>query len=182
MNKSSYITLAVIIIILVLAGWYTYLVKTKNAQDSVNEISNKIFQTDTVEMYTDINGNQINFDTFSGKPLVVNSWATWCPFCQNELKILEKLAEKYNNDVVFLAVNRKEDVRKVIDYLDSLGTFSHIKIILDVNDSYYASIDGFTMPETVFYDKKGDIVFHKRGSMSLPEMEKYLKDALNSSF
>ena len=42
--------------------------------------------------------------------------------------------------------------------------------LLDSSDSFYRSIGGFTMPETLFVDGGGNILLHKRGPMTLDEM------------
>ncbi|MBI3335327.1 MAG: TlpA family protein disulfide reductase, partial [Candidatus Portnoybacteria bacterium] len=33
----------------------------------------------------DYNGKTVELADLKGKPLVINSWAAWCPFCRKEL-------------------------------------------------------------------------------------------------
>jgi thiol-disulfide isomerase/thioredoxin len=42
--------------------------------------------------FTDPDGNEVNLAQFSGKPLLVNLWASWCAPCVKELPTLDALA------------------------------------------------------------------------------------------
>jgi hypothetical protein len=53
-----------------------------------------------------------------------------------------------------------------------------VQLIVDKDDQYYKAIGGYTMPETVFYNKKGDIVLHKRGVISETEIRMVVEDIL----
>ena len=40
----------------------------------------------------DLDGNPVSFETFRGKPVVLNLWATWCGPCRAEMPSLVRLA------------------------------------------------------------------------------------------
>ena len=92
---------------------------------------------------------------------------------------METLAGEYKDkEVVVIAVNRKEPKEVAVQFLSSIKTFEHIVFAIDETDSFYKSISGFSMPETVMYDTRGTIIVHKRGSMDLIEMKKHLDELL----
>ncbi len=109
---------------------------------------------------------------------VVNSWASWCPFCVEELPNLEKLAREYPN-ISVVAINRGEDPQKAIAFTKEkkIGAASHT--LFDPEDYFYKYIKGFGMPETVFLGEKGEILFHKRGVMSYDEMTQTIQMLLS---
>lgn len=54
---------------------------------------------------TDINGNEVSLNSFRGKLVFLNLWATWCPPCQKEMPSMQRLSEKMKGkDFTILAV------------------------------------------------------------------------------
>ena len=47
-------------------------------------------------------------------------------------------------------------------------------------DSFYKSIGGFSMPETIFVSSNGDLLRHKRGPMKFEEMKEIINEILAS--
>jgi thiol-disulfide isomerase/thioredoxin len=121
-------------------------------------------------VFSDYNGNTVSLENFSGKPLVVNSWAVWCPFCVKELDDLAQLQEEFQDEIVVVAINREEPLEKAETFTDSINVTDKIQFWLDLEDSFYKAIGGFGMPETLFIDADGEIIIHKRGPMDLNEM------------
>ncbi len=101
---------------------------------------------------------------------MINSWAAWCPFCREELKDFSTVQEELRDNVVIIAVDRAEPLAVAKQYTDELGVTGELVLLLDPNDSFYRSIGGFSMPETIFVDANGNIQFHKRGPMPLSEI------------
>lgn len=128
--------------------------------------------------FTDYNGNKIALADFRGKPIIVNTWATWCPFCVKELKDFAALQEESGEDVTVIAVDRSESLGQAKQYTDDLGVSGKLTFLLDPGDSFYRTIGGFSMPETIFVNKNGEIIIHKRGPMELDEMREKVKQIL----
>jgi thiol-disulfide isomerase/thioredoxin len=65
---------------------------------------------------TDLAGKPLSADQLSGRVVVVEFWATWCPPCRSTLEWLAGLRAKYGDKLVVLALNvesPEKEVRKV---------------------------------------------------------------------
>jgi len=182
MNKTTVSTCVVIILILLLVGWYAYTVSQSDQVTEPNSAQSALTTPVGIAEYTDINGNPVSLSDYLGSVLVVNTWATWCPACKEELIDFADLAELYKGqEVVVLAINRAEPANTAQAFLNSIQVAEGPELVLDPSDHYYKTIAGFTMSETVFYDTAGNIIFHKRGSMNLEEMVVHTEAALKAS-
>ena len=130
--------------------------------------------------FTNYNGAEVSFSDFSGKPLVINAWATWCPFCVNELSDFVKLQKEFD-DIVVIAINRRESPSTAKEFTDSIGISDDIIFLMNPNDSFYQQIGGFAMPETIFVNADGGVVIQKRGFMTLEEMSEKTQELLADS-
>lgn len=181
--KSTFITIGIITSILLIVGWFTYQALNP-AEDASNSEAARALVGDSEDSsvgYTDLDGNPIDLQQYAGKIRVVNSWATWCPFCVEELKDFERLASASGEDTVVIAINRAETKDKIKAYLQKLGNFEHVIFVQDKGDNFYDSINGFAMPETMYYDDSGQVSFQKRGFMRLDEMKSHLKTVRNQT-
>jgi thiol-disulfide isomerase/thioredoxin len=161
MNKNNVLISIVLLCILCVVAGITYYVY-KVPHDRKNADATKNLASTETQVFTDLEGNTVTLDQYSGKIRIVNSWASWSPFSVQELKDLETVAsENKDKNVVFIAINRKEPKETAKLFIDSLQQFSHLQFVIDVGDTYYASVGGYSMPETVIYDVKGAIVEHK---------------------
>lgn len=146
--------------------------ETSNVSASVPTDSGERLPALTLKDYE---GNDMSLSDFSGKALIVNSWAAWCPFCRQELPDLAALQREFP-DIGVIAIDRAESLATAKRYSDELDVTGKLVLLLDPRDSFYKAIGGFTMPETIFVNAAGAVVFHKRGPMSLSEMrEKVLE-------
>lgn len=119
---------------------------------------------------TDYAGNSVSLAEYRGKPLVINAWAAWCPFCRQELPDFAALQGEFA-DIAVIAIDRAESKDVAKGYTDQLGISEKMILLLDPGDGFYKNIGGFSMPETIFVDSHGAIVFHKRGPLTLDEMK-----------
>ena len=181
MKRTTILTLSIIVLILLLAGVGTYFF-LKIPRDAQNSEANKALATNVMQAFTTLQGEPLDLSVYKGKIRVVNSWASWSPFSATELVDLEKLATDYKSkNVVVIAINRKENKEQASRFLKSIGTFPDIVFAIDVNDTYYASVGGYAMPETVFYDVQGNVVEHYRGNMTNAQMNTFLQQTIDAS-
>jgi len=66
-------------------------------------------------------GARITPDSFGGKVLVLNFWATWCPPCIQEIPSLNQFQKKFaGSGVVVLAISVDKNPRKYHDFLSRI--------------------------------------------------------------
>jgi peroxiredoxin len=68
---------------------------------------------------TDVNGVEFDMEKQKGKVAVVYFWATWCPYCREEMPYLEsELWKKYKSaDFAMIGIARKQTEKDVKQYL-----------------------------------------------------------------
>lgn len=168
-------------ILLIGAGWFILNSGSGSLNNEGAEIQNgagaksaakEISDLDRLSAHTlaDYDGRAVSLASFKGKPLIVNTWAVWCPFCRAELPDFAALQEELGEQATVIAIDRAEPLAKVKGFTDELGVTGRLTFLIDPSDNFYRDIGGFSMPETVFFDAEGMIVFHKRGPLTLEEM------------
>lgn len=176
MNKKILIISGIIVVAVLFAAFF--LRKNTSVQSPVDQ---KIaLETEKVPDFAlqDYNGKTVSLVDFIGKPLVINSWAAWCPFCKKELPDFVTVQKEFGDKVVIIAIDRAESLGTAKRYSDELGVTNDLVFLLDPTDSFYQSIGGFSMPETIFVDKNGNIIDHKRGPMDVNEIRQKIEKLL----
>ena len=110
----------------------------------------------TVEM---IDGKKITLSELKGKVVVVNFWATWCPPCRQELKVVEKeLINRFKGkDFVFLPISRGEQAKTVEAFRKQNGyTFP---MGLDPMQEIYKKYASNYIPRNFVVGKDGKIIY-----------------------
>lgn len=122
-------------------------------------------------------GEETRLLNFLGTPLVINSWAVWCPFCKEELADFAEAQKEFGDAITIIAVNRAETIAKTEEFTDSIGITDDLVFLFDPSDSFYRAIGGFSMPETIFVDKNGIIKDNKRGPMKKEEIRRRIQQS-----
>lgn len=147
----------------------------------ISEGSSSIDSNNKIQFsYQDYQGNTVTHEDFAGTPLVINSWASWCPFCIDELPDFAAIQKEFAGQVVFIAIDRSESLDTAKGYSDELKVTDDLIFLLDPDDSFYKTIGGFSMPETIFVDSKGIVTFQRRGQMQLNEIQERTLDLISS--
>lgn len=108
----------------------------------------------------------------TGKPVVVNLWATWCPPCRREMPALGA-AQAANPGVAFVFVNQGEDAAVVQRYLD--GERLALKdVALDPARAVARATQAVGYPTTLFYDAQGRLVARHMGELSRAQLNEQL--------
>lgn len=170
--------LIVLVCLVAIIGFITYSFVAPKGMFSGLSKDLKAIQPETSNAYTDLSGNLVDLNEFKGKPLIINTWATWMPFSQQELPLLGKMQREYGDQIKILAINRMEQVGMVQAFLSTFAISQEVLFLLDPNDTFYKAIGGNAMPETVFYNDEGSIVYHMRGVLSEELLRRYIEESI----
>jgi len=120
--------------------------------------------------FADYDGDVVNLSDFQGQPLIVNTWATWCPFCVDELPDFVEVQEEFGDQVTFIAINRDEPLVRAKSFTDELGITDSLVFLLDPSDIFFTMLGGIGMPQTIFVKGDGTIDSHKSGQIQTREL------------
>lgn len=114
----------------------------------------------------DLQGNVVDFNSFKGKVVFLNLWATWCGPCRSEMPSIEALYSSIpdKDKVVFvmLSMDKPEHQGKVVKYIQSNEyTFPAYTL----NDNLSPQLrEVLSIPTTFVISKDGTIVSKKVGA------------------
>jgi peroxiredoxin len=124
----------------------------------------------------DLNGKNVPFNSFQGKVVVLNFWATWCPACVTELPSLSRLQSEWKSrGLEVVAVSNDASAEAVREYTAKKGfTFS---ILHDASRAVTKQYKIFALPTTFLIDKHGTVVekFFGEYDWTSPEMKKKIE-------
>jgi thiol-disulfide isomerase/thioredoxin len=115
MNKVLVIVISVLIVVGV--GWLA--ISNRNAPEE----SNRQAESERVHDFAlhNYDGKIVQLADFAGKPLVINSWAAWCPFCRKELVDFAAVQKEFADEVTIIGVDRAETRDVAKNTLTNLG-------------------------------------------------------------
>lgn len=170
LKRAHIIGLSILLVCIALLAFLTY--QRLSPSGFLADLQNDLQTIDPLpgQGYTDLAGNPVDLRAYKGGVIIINSWASWMPFSQTELPLLNQIKERYGDAVTLLAINRMEDTALIQAYLTTLPGMSSTIFLADPADTFYRAVGGYAMPETVVYAVDGTIVFHARGVLVESEL------------
>ncbi|WP_114227399.1 MULTISPECIES: TlpA family protein disulfide reductase [Sphingomonas] len=122
-------------------------------------------------------GEDASLAGFSGKPLLMNLWATWCAPCIKELPTLDKLAATPGAPQVLALSQDMQPQSTVAAFLDEkkIGLDSY----QDKEMAMSSALGVQTLPTTVLYSSEGKEIWRYTGEMdwTSPQARQLLAEA-----
>jgi len=120
-----------------------------------------------------LEGDNVSLEDLRGKTVLINFWATWCPYCVKEMPDMDKLyVENKDDDFVVLAIDVGETREEASKYVEKSGY--HFPVLLDTDGRVSMKYFVTGIPTSVMVDKEGKIRAIKLGPMTYPEMKEML--------
>lgn len=161
------------IIILLLGGNMIYTgIKEFNGVINSNTSINETKESDDlldIERYgftlNDGDGNSVSLKDYLGKTIVVTFYGTWCPYCNQELPILQKLNDTRDDVAVILIATpndgRETDIEGVEKYMEEKGF--DLNIVYDIDYSVKAMYGPSGYPTSYIYKPDGSLMGYLPG-------------------
>ena len=111
-----------------------------------------------------LDGGSARLSAMTGKPMVVNLWATWCPPCRREMPVLAK-AQANRSDVTFAFVNQGESESVIRQYLGT-SSLQLDNVLLDLFSTVSQESGSRGLPTTLFFDASGRLVDTHMGELT----------------
>jgi cytochrome c biogenesis protein CcmG, thiol:disulfide interchange protein DsbE len=181
LSRTSFIVIGVgtILLLCALVAVYILYLSPYGYKARENSILGQAERTKEV-VYASIDGTPIDMHNYAGELLIVTMWASWSPFTKDDLRTLAALKDEFAERITIRALNRKEDPATALAYLDNIGREEGIEYVIDPDDHLYGFTGGFAMPETLVFDKVGNIITHIRGTITRDELRNTLISSLKN--
>lgn len=107
----------------------------------------------------DVEEQPISLESFKGKVILLNFWATWCPPCIKEMPSMERLRNQFTGKPFeVVAINVGESPTTVSSFMLELDTELTFPILLDQDAKSFGQLGLRGLPMTLILDHEGNII------------------------
>jgi peroxiredoxin len=150
----SGVLIGVVTLVLWLHGVQARTLAEALAEIQVGELQEKPVAPDF--QLQDIHGNSVNFADFTGKPMFIYFWATWCTSCKKEMPAFNALYNEFKDQgFVFLTISIQEDPAWVQDVAMKRGYT--LPILLDETGEVTKKYGARGTPSIYLVDRGGRV-------------------------
>ena len=123
----------------------------------------------------DLQGARVSSSEFTGKVVVLNFWATWCPPCVHEIPGFIEVQEEYEEDgVVIVGVSLDQAGPAVVEKFAERYGINYPVVMGDrAVVQAYGNIQA--LPTTFVIDREGNVRFGNPGYMDKTTLERIIK-------
>jgi cytochrome c biogenesis protein CcmG/thiol:disulfide interchange protein DsbE len=123
-------------------------------------------------------GATLRLEDLRGKVVFLNFWASWCPPCRQEARLLEAAWQKHRGEgVVFVGVNIQDDESRAREFLQEFGiTYPNG---IDRGSKIAIDYGVWGLPETFFITRDGRITYKHIGALGPDTITAKLSEAFH---
>jgi cytochrome c biogenesis protein CcmG, thiol:disulfide interchange protein DsbE len=115
-----------------------------------------------------LHGSALHTVSLTGRPVLVNVWATWCGPCRREMPALTLLSHRMGPGLTVIAIDQGEDARVVSAYAKQFGV--DFPIYLDREQRMGTMLHLVGLPSSFFIDRSGVVRDAVDGEMTYQMM------------
>jgi peroxiredoxin len=123
-----------------------------------------------------LDGEKYTSDSLKGRVILIQFWATWCPYCKKDEPALETVTREFAKDgLVVLAVDMGEPRRKVKKFVDASPR--PWKVVLAEDTTLAAICEAKAYPMYVVIDREGTVAGTQHGAAGETALRRLLARA-----
>lgn len=130
----------------------------------------------------DREGREVRLSDYTGKPIVLNFWASWCGPCQNEMPDFEQAYADYGDEIEFVMLNAtygRETMDSARSFLEESGyTFP---VYYDTDADAAAAIGVTAFPTTLFIGPDGTLTAYAISMLDAETLQRGIDMLLDSA-
>lgn len=135
-----------------------------------------------------LSAETVRFSDLSGRAVILNFWATWCPPCRREMPLLDDMQTIYGEKgLSVIGIDVNEPVGLVKSYVDSIGVSYPIWVDaprgspgFDSTQRLFSRFGGVGFPFTIFIDRTGVVRHIYIGELSRGFLQNQIEDILST--
>ncbi len=131
----------------------------------------------------DLEGHPLSLADYRGKWVVINFWATWCPYCVDEISDLSAFYRAHNAKdatVLGLSVDDADEISDA-ELRDFVHTNNITYPIIRATQTIVRAIGPIKgLPTTYLVDPNGKVVARQLGPMTGADLEQFIRDHASS--
>ena len=117
-----------------------------------------------------LDGRVLNLADLRGKVVLVNFWATWCPYCRHEMPAMQHFYRDYKNKgFEMLALSQDDDALKVVEFLRAEGYDFPVAMDMPGTGSAFGGVS--KLPTSFVIDKHGMVRKKVTGQVHYARLE-----------
>ncbi len=134
------------------------------------------------KFYT-LEGEEVNLESFKGKPLVLNLWASWCPPCREEIPNFEDAYSDYKEDVEFALVSLQDGQRETPESALNFIKENNYELpfYLDTKQEVAYGFMVTSIPVTYFINSDGTEYYKHVGLITKDGLEKRIEELIENN-
>lgn len=114
--------------------------------------------------FTMPDGSVAKLSDYRGQKVILNFWASWCPPCKAEMPDIQRVYDAHKSDgVVVLAINSKEDLATVQQFISTMGV--SFTVITNESGDISQQYGALGLPTTFFINSDGTVNNLRKGIM-----------------